>query len=56
MLLIVLVTFGIALVQAARLTEDERVRQWYARGNTWPPNWQPETEAYKRNMEIREES
>lgn len=55
LLLLVLAAVGIALVQAARLTEDERVRQWHARGNTWPPTWQPETEAYKRNMELREE-
>lgn len=43
------------LVQAGRLSEDERVRQWYARGNTWPPTWQQETEEYKKNMDIREE-
>lgn len=42
-------------VLARRLTEDERVEQWYARGNVWPPNWQEESEEYKRNMELREE-
>lgn len=42
-------------VGAGRLSEPERVRYWHARNNTWPPNWQPETEAYRRNMELREQ-
>ena len=41
-------------VDARRLSEPERVRYWHERNNTWPPNWQPETETYKRNMELRE--
>ena len=36
---------------ARRLTEEERVNKWYADGNTWPPQWQPETEGMKRLME-----
>jgi hypothetical protein len=51
-LAIVLCTF--TTVQSGRLSESERVAYWYARNNTWPPNWQPETEEYKRNMAIRE--
>ena len=37
-----------------RLTESERVQQWYAKGNTWPPTWNNETEGYKRMMAHRE--
>lgn len=52
---LVVVLFTSPNVQARRLTEDERVRYWHARNNTWPPNWQPETEHYKENMRLREE-
>lgn len=54
---VVILSFLLAVstVVGRRLTEDERVEQWYARGNVWPPTWQPETEEYKRNMELREE-
>lgn len=41
--------------EAGRLSESERVAYWYARNNTWPPTWQPETEKYRRNMELREQ-
>ncbi len=42
-------------VSAVRLSEQERVEQWYARGNTWPPHWQPETPEYSAAMAAREE-
>eukprot|EP01038_Epipyxis_sp_PR26KG_P007834 gene7834-10640_t len=35
-------------------TEEERVANWYAKGNQWPPKWRPESEAFKKNMEKRE--
>ena len=50
-----IVAINVFLSQGVRLTEDERVKQWYERGNTWPPTWQRETEEYKRNMILREE-
>lgn len=37
-----------------RLTEQERVDDWYANGNTWPPTWQHETDAMKRLLSHRE--
>ena len=33
--------------------EDERVRRWHLR-NTWPPQWQPDSDAYRAVMEARE--
>ena len=47
-----------ALILATTLgrpTEDERVELWHKAGNVWPPNWQPETDSFKRHMEVREE-
>jgi hypothetical protein len=41
-------------VNAAHQTEEERVAQWYARNNTWPPTWQPETNGMKRLLANRE--
>eukprot|EP01036_Dinobryon_divergens_P037040 gene37040-48357_t len=41
----------------ARLTENERVEQWfqrYGRHDSWPPTWQPETAAMKEHMKQRE--
>lgn len=41
-----------------RLSENERVENWYRRGNTWPPTWSEtatDTEIYRRNMATREE-
>lgn len=43
----------IASAIAARLSESERIALW-RRTHTWPPNWQPESEGYKRLMEERE--
>ena len=40
---------------AQRLSESERVKQWYERGNTWPPQWHNETDEYKGVMKAREE-
>jgi hypothetical protein len=39
----------------ARPTEQERVQLWYEAGNTWPPNWQPESDSMKETMRLREE-
>lgn len=39
-----------------RMSENERVAAWHADPkNTWPPTWQPETDEFKRAMELREE-
>lgn len=35
-------------------TEEQRVEEWYAKGNVWPPNWQPETDAMKEHLRLRE--
>ena len=43
----------VTVLGARRLTEDERVEKWYADGNVWPPQWQPETEGMEL-MEHRE--
>jgi hypothetical protein len=40
---------------SARPTEDERVAAWYARNNTWPPNWNPKaSEHFKYAMSVRD--
>jgi hypothetical protein len=51
--LLCVLVFSLNLV-SSRPSEQERVELWYAAGNTWPPNWQPETEGMKRLMEFRE--
>jgi hypothetical protein len=38
---------------ARRLSEDERIQQWRER-NTWPPQWQEESEGYRANQARRE--
>lgn len=38
----------------SRATEEERVKDWYARGNVWPPNWQEETLEMKEVLRKRE--
>jgi len=38
-----------------RPTEQERVELWYKNGNTWPPKWQEESDAFKAAMDIREQ-
>ena len=60
MMMIIPTFFAILLLSVprqseARLSEDERVQQWYERGNVWPPNWQPETEAMKAVLAKREQ-
>ncbi len=53
-LLVTLCSFQVIISQR-KLSENERVEKWQADPrNTWPPTWQPETEAFKRNMEFRE--
>lgn len=52
--LLKIVFFCELALAAARLTEEQRVEQWHRKGNTWPPKWQPESEAYRKAMEIRE--
>lgn len=41
--------------QQTRLSEDERIKQWYERGNVWPPTWQNETEEMKAVLAQREQ-
>lgn len=43
------------VILLARPTEQERVELWYQAGNTWPPNWQAESESFKEAMRKREE-
>lgn len=38
-----------------RPTEEQRVKQWYEGGNTWPPTWQMETPAMKALLNHREQ-
>lgn len=58
---VVLLTCILALVGffpavfARRKTEQERVADWYARNNTWPPRWQDERVTWRRAMKRREE-
>jgi hypothetical protein len=52
--IVLLALLGFSTTRAARFTEDQRVAYWHARNNTWPPHWQPETEKFRRNMELRE--
>lgn len=47
------VLFGLA-VALRRATEQERVQDWFDAGNTWPPNWQEESPAFRELMEKRE--
>mmetsp|Transcript_17936 Transcript_17936/g.30173 ORF Transcript_17936/g.30173 Transcript_17936/m.30173 type:complete len:307 (-) Transcript_17936:31-951(-) len=54
------IRFSIILVMifaaesVCRLSEQDRVQQWYSRNYTWPPTWQPESVAFSRAMEIQE--
>mmetsp|Transcript_17610 Transcript_17610/g.29670 ORF Transcript_17610/g.29670 Transcript_17610/m.29670 type:complete len:336 (+) Transcript_17610:144-1151(+) len=50
----VLLTFQTRSAECRRLTEPERVAYWHERNNTWPPNWQPETEQYREFIAERE--
>lgn len=45
---------GLHFVQG-RPTEEERVRLWYEKGNTWPPSWQAEKATWREAMVKREE-
>lgn len=40
-------------LSADGVPEDERVRLWHEK-NTWPHQWQPETDAYRAVMDARE--
>jgi hypothetical protein len=51
---IIVCSFFVSVLQA-RPTEQERVKLWHAAGNTWPPNWQPESDTWKAAMIKREE-
>ena len=58
LLVSLLVVFGATkeVVAQRRLTENERVEKWNSDPrNTWPPTWQPETDAFKAAMAFREE-
>jgi hypothetical protein len=46
-----LTLFVVASVVNARPTEEERVSLWKAKGNTWPPSWQPYPKEYFENRE-----
>jgi hypothetical protein len=37
-----------------RLSEQDRIAQWYARNYTWPPNWSNESPQFKYAMSIRD--
>jgi hypothetical protein len=49
-LIVVLVCIGIANA----ISEDERVQNWHNRGNTWPPQWNDDSDSYKAVMAARE--
>jgi hypothetical protein len=40
---------------AERFGEEDRVANWYEKGNVWPPKWIDEPEAYSAVMAAREE-
>jgi hypothetical protein len=42
-----------ALASSDGIPEDERVRRWHER-NTWPPQWQQDSDAYTSAMNARE--
>ena len=49
------VLVGLLSIGHARLTESERVEEWYARNYTWPPQWNPnETPQFKYAMSLRD--
>lgn len=51
LLLSLLVVLALATSVISRVSEDERVRLWYANGNTWPPKW-PSNESPERQYRM----
>mmetsp|Transcript_14907 Transcript_14907/g.15625 ORF Transcript_14907/g.15625 Transcript_14907/m.15625 type:complete len:330 (+) Transcript_14907:93-1082(+) len=45
--------FFFSKIFSRRLSEQERIQYWKEH-HTWPPNWQIESEGYKKLMEFRE--
>jgi len=54
LILVLVLALCVVRTEGVRLSEDERVKQWHARNNTWPPNWQPETEGFREFQRLRE--
>ena len=52
--IISIIAFFASTTEAAQ-SEEDRIKQWYANGNTWPPNWQRESAEYVRFMKSRED-
>jgi hypothetical protein len=46
--------FSCATFLTAQISEQQRIQNWHDKGNVWPPNWQPESKAWKDLMEVRE--
>jgi hypothetical protein len=38
----------------AQVSEQQRIQNWHDKGNVWPPNWQPESQAKKAILNSRE--
>ena len=54
-LCIALVVLAILSVCHSRVGEEERVRLWYERNNTWPPKWNPnESPQLQYTMSVRD--
>lgn len=53
--MVVLVACSRTVADAKRKSEHERVADWYASNNTWPPRWQDERVTWRRAMKHREE-
>lgn len=54
MLFKVLLVVSVWVISIANgIPEDERIRRWHLK-NTWPPQWQPESDSYRAVMEARE--
>ena len=52
--IIYIIFIKIHTISCDRLTEQERIANWYHNNNTWPPNWQPERSLFTINMAKRE--
>lgn len=39
---------------SGQMAEEERVRRWHARNDTWPPRWQQERPAFTEAMARRD--
>ena len=50
----IIIIYNIIIISCERLTEEQRIANWYHHNNTWPPKWQPEKPLFTLNMEKRE--